>query len=221
MHRWDLTPREAIALQNELREKVVREGSIAHFKTVAGCDVSYSRKTSRLYAGVVCVRIDGLEVVEESWAVREAEFPYVPGLLSFREAPAVIEAFEKLRCKPHVLIADGQGVAHPRRFGLASHLGVVLGVPSVGCAKSLLCGECDEPTQKKGSSTRIIIDRECVGLALRTREGTKPVYVSIGHRVSLNEAKRLVLKVTTRYRLPEPTRLAHRLVNSLRTNDCR
>jgi len=220
MHRWDLTPKEAVALQEKLRTQVRATGGPRSVRRVAGSDVSYSRKTNRLYAGVVVVDVvDCGEVVEAGHAIQEAAFPYVPGLLSFRESPAVIAAFERLSFRPDVLIVDGQGLAHPRGFGIASHLGVLLDLPTIGCAKSLLCGECADPPDRRGATAPLMLDGRMVGVALRTREGVKPVYVSVGHRISLRAAADTVLDMTRGYRLPEPTRLAHQLVNKLRTED--
>jgi len=183
---------------------------------VAGADVSYSRTTDRYFAAVIVMRYPDMEVVEESTASGSSSFPYIPGLLTFREGPITLEAFRKLKHKPDVLIFDGQGVAHPRGFGIASHMGVLLGIPSVGCAKSVLVGDYKEPAKRRGSSSPLVYKGAEVGRALRTRDGVKPVYVSAGHMVDLSFACELVLKCSKGYRLPEPTRKAHILVNGKR-----
>jgi deoxyribonuclease V len=169
-----------------------------------------------MYAAVVVVEWPSGDVVEQVTAERPAEFPYIPGLLSFREIPALLAAFEKLRSKPDVIIYDGHGIAHPRRFGIASHLGVLLDVPTIGCAKSRLVGEHAEPGLERGAQTPLTLDGKTIGAVVRTRTNVKPVFVSVGHRVSLRAAVRLVLDTATRYRLPEPTRLAHVFSNTAR-----
>lgn len=163
-------------------------------------------------AGVIVWDVENGEVVEQRVVRRSVSFPYVPGLLTFREGPAVLAALRLLRHEPDAFIFDGQGYAHPRRFGLASHVGVTLDRPSLGCAKSLLIGSCRTPGTRRGASTRIEHEDECIGRALRTRDDVKPVYVSVGHRLSLDASVAIVLACCTRYRLPEPTRLADQLV---------
>ena len=198
-----MSPAAAVAVQERLRDRVVPVGSPA-CRTVAGVDVS--EKDGRARAAVVVMR--GLEPVEEAVAETAIPFPYVPGLLSFREIPPLLAAWRKLRTRPDVVIVDGQGYAHPRRFGLACHLGVLLGVPTIGCAKSLLVGRYAEPAPERGSWSPLVDRGETIGVALRTRDGTNVVYVSVGHRISLGAAIRTVLACATRYRLPEPQRLA-------------
>lgn len=207
-HRWPRTPREAIALQERLRAKVERRDRIGRVRLVAGADVAFEQGGAVTRAAVVVLSFPGLEL--EDWAIarRPTRFPYVPGLLSFREAPAVVAAWRKLRIRPDLLLCDGQGVAHPRRLGLASHLGLLLDVPTIGAAKSRLVGSHDEPGNEKGAWAPLVHDGETVGAALRTRAGVKPIYVSIGHRVTLKTAIRYVLACAPRYRLPETTRLA-------------
>lgn len=201
-----MTPREAAALQLRLRDRVVRSGDVRP-RLVAAADVSV--RDGRARAAVVVLR--GLETVEETAAERPVTFPYVPGLLSFRELPPLLAAWEKVRSSPDVLLVDGQGLAHPRRFGLACHLGVLLGIPAVGCAKSRLVGEHEAPPPRRGAWTPLVDRGEVVGAALRTRAACRPVYVSIGHRVSLETAIRVVLDASPRYRIPEPLRRADRL----------
>jgi len=200
------TAAEAIAIQKRLRDRVVRKGSIVP-KIVAGADVSYRDDVAK----AVFVVMRGLEVLEQVVVREPVPFPYIPGLLSFREIPPLLSAWKKLKTEPDVIIVDGQGVAHPRRFGIASHLGLVLGVPTIGCAKSRLCGEHEEPGPKRGAWSPLVHKGETVGAALRTRDGCNVVYVSTGHRVALESAISVVLACAPRYRLPEPQRLADHL----------
>ncbi len=185
-------------------------------RTVAGIDVSFDRGKPDLFAAVVVLDADSLEVVEIASERQDARFPYVPGYLSFRELPAVLDAWRKLARPPDLVICDGHGRAHPRRFGLACHLGVLLDVPSIGCAKSRLCGSYREPGQRRGAATRLLDGPEVIGRVLRTSTGTKPIFASVGHRVSLETAVRQLLRFAPRHRLPEPIRAAHAEVNRLR-----
>jgi len=207
---------QAVAIQEALRREVVRTGSLSNVRLIAGADVSYAKRAVTMYAAVVVAEWPSLEVVEEVTAERPAEFPYIPGLLSFREMPALLDAFRKLRSGPDLIIYDGQGVAHPRGFGIASHLGVLLDVPTVGCAKKRLVGEHAEPGPEKGAQTPLTLGGKTIGAVVRTRANIKPVFVSVGHRVGLRSAVKLVLDCAMRYRLPEPTRLAHVLSNAAR-----
>jgi len=218
LHPWDVSPAEAIRIQEALRRRLDLGETRRPTETVAGVDVSYDTRTPTVYAAVVLMRLDDHEILETATATRPATFPYIPGLLSFREAPAVLQAVTRLTRRPDCLLCDGQGIAHPRRFGLACHLGLLLDLPSIGCAKSVLVGEYQEPPEKRGGF-RMLIDRgERVGIILRTRDGVEPVYVSPGYRMSTQQAREIVLKATGRYRVPEPTRQAHLLVNRLRRN---
>ena len=185
-------------------------------RLVAGADVSYDRNSPALYAVVVVLDAESLEVVDVARATTRAEFPYVPGYLSFRELPPLLAAFEGLRLRPDLVLCDGHGRAHPRRFGLACHLGVELDLSVVGCAKSRLVGAHREPGPRRGAHVSLRDGAEVIGEVLRTREGVAPVYVSVGHRVSLATARRLVLRFTPCFRIPEPTRAAHAEVNRLR-----
>jgi len=176
-------------------------------RIVAGADVSYKGDVAR----AVIVIMRDLQPVEQVVVDESVPFPYIPGLLSFREIPPLLSAWKKITMKPDVIIVDGQGIAHPRRFGIASHLGLVLGVPTIGCAKSRLCGEHDEPGARRGSWSKLTDKGELIGAALRTRDGCNVVYVSTGHRVNLESAISVVLACAPRYRLPEPQRLADQL----------
>jgi deoxyribonuclease V len=200
---------EAIAIQKRLRDQVLRKGKVVP-KIVAGADVSYRGDVAK----AVFVVMRGLDVLEQVVVRESVPFPYIPGLLSFREIPPLLSAWRKLKTAPDVIIVDGQGVAHPRRFGIASHLGLVLGVPTIGCAKSRLCGEHEEPGPLRGDWTPLIHQDETVGVALRTRDRCNVVYVSTGHRVGLESAISVVLACAPRYRLPEPQRLADHLTKT-------
>lgn len=244
-HPWNLPYAEAVALQNELRRQVRTDEplDVARLATVAGADVAYEPRrhvrrgrsqepTARFVAAVVVMSLPELEVIETAVAAEETSFPYIPGLLSFREGPALEQAFARLTARPGAILFDGQGVAHPRGLGLAAHLGLLLGCPSVGCAKSRLYGFTrGEPGPRRGNRRVILAPNDAgrgstfggsspfepgerIGTLLRTRDGTKPVWVSCGHRIDLASAERLVLRTTVRYRLSEPIRAAHRLVNA-------
>ncbi len=218
LHRWDLSPAEAKKVQEQLRSRVNSETPLDwdRIRLVAAADVSFSRKSPVLFGAVVLVHFPELTLHSVYYRQAEARFPYVPGFLSFREAPVLLEIFDALPVVPDVLLCDGQGVAHPRFFGLASHLGLLLDLPTVGCAKSLLVGEFEPPGVEKGSFTPIHFQGREVGAALRTRRGVQPVYVSVGHKITLPDALELVLKCSPRYRIPEPLRLAHQYVNRYR-----
>lgn len=215
-HSWDLPVAEARALQERLRARVEARDRIGRVRRVAGADVSYDRGSPILYAALVVLDAESLEVLETASVRAPARFPYVPGYLSFREIPPLLDAFDRLERRPDLLVADGHGFAHPRRFGLACHLGVYLDLPTIGCAKSLLVGSCREPADRRGAWTALRDGGETIGQAVRTRPGVKPVYASVGHRVSLATARRWILRLAPRYRLPETTRAAHAEVNRLR-----
>lgn len=212
-HNWNLTPREAIAVQNRLRGKIMLEDDFGTVSRVAGTDVGFEDDGRTTRAAVAILSFPELELVECALARLPTRFPYVPGLLSFREVPALLAALEKLRAPPDLVLCDGQGYAHPRRCGLATHLGLVTGLPTIGVAKSRLTGTFSDPPQRRGA-WRPLVDRdEIIGAVLRTRTGVKPVFVSAGHRVSLKAAIRYTMACVGRYRLPETTRWAHRLAS--------
>lgn len=213
-HPWQLTPAEAAVLQNEFRQRVERIDRLPAIRHVAGVDVGFEAGGRVMRAAVAVLAFPGLELVETSVARCPTAFPYVPGLLAFRELPAVLAALARLNITPDLILCDGQGIAHPRRFGIASHLGVLLDVPTIGVAKTRLTGRHDEPPDVKGAWTPLIDGAETIGAVMRTRAGVKPVYVSIGHRVSLETAIELTLACVTRYRLPETTRHAHHLASA-------
>jgi deoxyribonuclease V len=209
LHSWDLTPSQAIALQKELAGDVITSGEVNSVRFVGGADISVPRGSHTARAAIVVLTYPELAVVEVETMVAELAFPYIPGLLSFREAPVILELFKKLNHKPDLLVVDGQGIAHSRRLGIASHLGLWLDIPTIGCAKSRLCGEYDEVGYEAGSQAQLTDDSEVIGMVLRTRIGSKPLYISPGHKVGLEESVRWVLACTRGYRLPEPSRLAH------------
>lgn len=200
------SPRDAREIQERLRDRVIRTGSVTP-KIIAGVDVSEKDGVAR--AAIVVMQ--GLETVEEVSVEQPIPFPYVPGLLSFRELPSLLDAWSQLRTQPDAVIVDGQGCAHPRRFGIASHFGLLVDLPTIGCAKSRLIGTHEEPASARGSWSPLVDRGETIGAALRTREGRSVVYVSTGHRISLSSAIRVVLAWAPKYRLPEPQRRADRL----------
>lgn len=214
-HPWNLTPAEAIALQQQLRQRVERVDRLPEIRHVAGVDVGFEQGGAVTRAAVAVLAFPELRLVETALARRPTQFPYVPGLLSFRELPAVLDALAGLKTPPDVILCDGQGIAHPRRFGIACHLGVLLDLPTIGVGKTRLIGRHAEPGDVKGAWVPLIDGGETIGAVLRTRAGVKPVYVSSGHRISLETAIRLTLACVTRYRLPETTRQAHRLASGL------
>jgi deoxyribonuclease V len=211
-HRWTISPKQAVAVQKQLAARVVMGRPRKAIRFVAGADCAFPKDREQCVAAVVLWDLEKRTVLEEHVAVRKLTFPYVPGLLSFREAPAVLAALRKLRREPDCLMLDGHGLAHPRRFGIACHIGVICDRPTIGCAKSRLTGSHDEPDRTRGSSTSMEDKATTLGTVLRTRDGVKPVFVSVGHRIDLRTAERVVLDCAVRYRLPEPTRLADRLV---------
>jgi deoxyribonuclease V len=211
-HRWRLTTRQAIALQKQLATQVVQTPGDLEIRWVAGLDAAFSPDGRYCLAGVVLWDVREKMVRETHAASRRVWFPYIPGLLSFRETPALLAALRKLKTVPDVLMCDGQGLAHPRRFGLACHIGILCDLPALGCAKSRLIGTHQEPDSPRGAREPLTDKGEIIGTVLRTQQGLKPVYVSIGHRLSLDLAEHIVLDCTLRYRLPEPTRLADQLV---------
>jgi len=211
-HRWDVTPEEAKAIQNRLRRQVIVTGPDSPPRTIAGLDVSFPKKPSSTpiaRAAVVLLSFPDLTPLAQAVADVPVTFPYVPGLLAFREGPAILAALEKLGETPDLMIFDGHGLAHPRRMGIATHMGLLLDLPAIGCAKSRLCGYYEEPGPERGDRSPLLEGDEVIGMVVRSRTGVSPIFVSIGHRVSLESAVEIVLRCCTKYRLPEPTRLAH------------
>lgn len=213
-HRWDLTPSEAEALQVKLSREVITHDCLGEVKTVAGVDVAYDKHSERLVAAAVVLDAISLAVLDSAVAEDIERFPYIPGLFSFRELPPIALALQQLKIMPDLIVCDGQGIAHPRRFGLACHLGVLFDVPTIGCGKTRLIGEAEVPERQRGASAPLVDHGEIVGSVLRTQYGINPVFVSIGHKVSLPTACEWILRLATKYRLPETTRQADQQVRS-------
>lgn len=216
LHHWNMSYSQALELQKSLASRVIFSPFTGRLKLVCGLDCAFSKNGKKVIAVAVVLKLPGFDLVESSQAVKKATFPYIPGLLSFREAPVCIEAVKKLSTKPDVFVIDGQGVAHPRRLGLAAHLGLFFDKTTVGCAKSRLTGQFKEPGSGKGAYSSLKDKGRTIGAVVRTRTNVKPVFVSVGNKCRLKDAVSLVLRSTTRYRLPEPTRLAHHLVSKER-----
>lgn len=212
-HAWDVTPKRARELQLELARLVETRDRLGVIRRVAGVDVGFDKANGLTRAAVAVLAFPQLDPIEDALATCPTRFPYVPGLLSFREAPAILAALERLAEPPDLLLCDGQGIAHPRRFGIACHLGILTDLPSIGVAKTRLVGTHAEPGPARGAWTVLEHHGEAIGAVLRSRAGTKPIFVSPGHRVSLARAVELVMACTTRYRLPETTRRADRLAS--------
>jgi deoxyribonuclease V len=213
LHTWNLTPKQAIALQLDLAQAVVREDRLETPTQIAGVDVGFEDSGRITRAAVAVLSFPELQPAAQAIARLPTRFPYIPGLLSFRELPAVLRALDQLKPAPDLLLCDGQGLAHPRRFGLACHLGVLTDIPAIGVGKSRLVGTHAPVPDEKGAWVSLLDRGEEVGAVLRTRRGVKPIYVSIGHRISLPTAVSYVLAATTRFKLPETTRAAHRLAS--------
>ena len=211
---WPKTPAGARVLQEELRHLVVTEDRLGPVRLIAGVDAGYDLRRRITRAAAVVLYADDLVELQAVIAERPTDFPYVPGLLSFREAPAILEAIGRLSERPDLILVDGQGLAHPRRFGLACHVGVLADIPTIGVAKSRLVGAHDEPGEARGARTPLVHKGEVIGTVLRTRARVKPVYVSTGHRVCLETAVEMVLAAAPRFRLPEPIRRADRLTRA-------
>lgn len=221
-HPWRgepwIEPKKAVALQKKLASRVREERGPAKITRVCGVDIGVRGDLAR--AALCVYRFPELELLEVRTAVRPLEFPYIPGLLAFREVPAILEAYRKLETEPDVLLVDGHGLAHPRRFGSACYLGVELDRPAIGCGKSLLCGSHREPGPKRGAQTQLLDGKERIGFCVRTREGVKPVYISVGHRLELVRCVKIILACTPRYRLPEPIRAADRAAGTMDETGC-
>jgi len=210
-NRWPKTPEEAVPIQNELRHRVKVENDFGAVKTIAGVDVSYDLKTNLTRAFIVLMGARTLRTITSVRAELPTTFPYIPGFLSFREIPALLEALKLLPQQPDLLMVDGQGIAHPRRFGIACHLGVLTNLPAIGVAKSRLTGSFDEPGPHKGDASPLLYKKELIGTVLRSKDKVNPLFISPGHRIDNETALSFVLETLTKYRLPEPTRLADKL----------
>jgi len=216
-HRWDISPKAAVALQQKLAGQVRIEPLRGEVRTIAGTDCAFASGGNTIITAAVLCDARTMEILAAATDARPCRFPYVPGLLSFREAPSVIAAVRRLPHRPGLLICDGQGLAHPRGLGLASHVGLWLDLPTIGAAKSRLCGSHQPPGAARRCRRQLRHEGEVIGAVVRTRTGVKPLYVSIGHRITLKEAVRWVLWCARRFRLPEPTRLAHRTVTRVKS----
>ena len=212
LHPWNVGYKKAVEIQENLKKSIILKGSAKNCKLIAGADVSYTKKSELFYASVVVFKLQTMEKVEEVTANGKVGFPYISGLLSFRESPILLKAFAKIKSGPDVIILDAQGIAHPRGIGLASHIGLLLNKPSIGCAKTRLIGEYNEVGGEAGCHSPLTIKEKIVGAVLRTRKNIKPVFVSPGHKIDLNTSIDLVLKSCRGCRLPEPIRQAHNLV---------
>ncbi|WP_249066756.1 deoxyribonuclease V [Halalkalibaculum roseum] len=214
-----ISVKEAKAKQEKMREQVVIKPLEKEISTVAGADLSFDKNSDKVQAGIVILRLPGLKVVARSAVTTEVDFTYIPGLLAFRELPPLKKAWKLLKIKPDVLILDGHGIAHPRRLGLATHFGILMDHPTIGCAKNNLTGNFEQPRSEKGSYRYIIDDGERIGIVLRSRTNVNPIFVSPGHKVSFEDSREIVMRCLSRYKLPETTRKAHALVNRLRRGE--
>lgn len=214
LHEWNLTPTQAVQIQKQLASEVVINDELPDVvKTVAGIDLGYDAETDTCRAVVVVLKFPELEILETAEQILPIQFPYIPGLLSFRETPAAIKALEKLQTAPDLILCDGQGLLHPRKFGIACHIGVIADVPTIGVAKSVLIGKFDELGLERGSTSPMIYRGETLGAAVRTKNKVQPVYVSVGHKISLPTAVELVLRCAPKYRLPETTRISDQMAS--------
>ncbi len=216
-HKWNVSPQEAISIQKELREAIKLEPLTQPIRFIAGADVSANRFSNTLYAGIIVLAYPELTAIDRATVKMEATIPYIPGLLSFREIPALLEAWEKLKTKPDLIVVDGQGIAHPRRLGIATHFGLLVERSTIGCAKSILYGKNKEPGFTPGSRTNLYDKQnETIGTVLRSKVRSKPLIISPGHKITVDESVNIIQSCLHGYRLPEPTRLAHKLVNEYR-----
>ncbi len=214
-----ITPKAAIEKQTELRERIRIEHLQEEIHTVAGADISFNRGSNVLHAGFVILQLPELNVVARSVATKTVNFPYIPGLLAFREIPALMKAWKQLKIKPDVVVIDGHGIAHPRRMGIATQFGVMADHPSIGCAKNILTGRHAELGETRGSFKYIMEDNKKIGMAYRSRDNVKPIYISPGHKVSFEDSRAFIEQCLTGYKLPETTRQAHAVVNKLRKGE--
>lgn len=214
----DLSPSEAVALQKKLKDQIQIRPMKGPIRYIAGSDISFNKFSPTVYAGFVVLDFKTLKIVETASAVMDVTFPYIPGLLSFREIPPLLEAWKKLKISPDVLVFDGHGIAHPRRLGIAAHAGLLLKKPTIGCGKSLLTGVFEEPALEAGSESPLLDKKtkEQIGLVLRTKNKVKPIFVSPGHLMDFESARKIIQACVVKHRIPEPTRLAHLYVNQLR-----
>lgn len=216
LHSWEVSPQEAIKIQKDLKSKISLKKSFSKIDKIAGADVSYYQ--NKMIAGVIIFEFPNLKIIERQSFVSSINFPYIPGLLTFREGPSLLAAFKKIKNEPDIILFDGQGIAHPRRMGIATHLGLFLGKPAIGCAKSRLSGKYTSVGEEKGDCTLLKDGKEILGAVLRTRKRVKPIFVSPGHKIDLSNSIEIILKCMVKYRLPLPVREAHIFVNQIRNN---
>lgn len=213
------TPSEAVAYQKELREKIQLKPLEKQIKTIAGSDISFNKFSEIVYAGIIVLSYPDMQEIEKVTVISTVRFPYIPGLLAFREIPALLEAWKRLKAKPDVLVCDGHGIAHPRRLGIASHFGILTGASTIGCGKSRLTGTYQEPDIEPLSKSLLKDKEETIGIVLRSKRNCKPIFVSPGNSITLNESVEIITSCIGKYRIPEPTRKAHLLVNEARVRN--
>lgn len=216
LHSWEVSPQEAIKIQKDLKSNISLKKSFNKIDKIAGVDVSYHQ--NKMIAGVIIFKFPNLKIIERQSFVASINFPYIPGLLTFREGPSILSAFKKIKNEPDIILFDGQGIAHPRRMGIATHLGLFLNRPTIGCAKSRLSGKYTSVGEQKGDYTPLNEGEEVLGVVLRTRKGVKPIFLSPGHKIDLPNSIEIVLKCIVKYRLPLPVREAHIFVNQIRND---
>ena len=219
LHPWDVTPKAAVGIQNNLKNRIQLKDSFGKIRVIAGADVAFDKSENQGYGGVIAYRFPELVEIERQGVIRPITFPYVPGLLAFREAPILLEAFASLETEPDMILFDGQGIAHFRRMGIATHMGIVLNKPTIGCAKSRLIGGYADPGEDVGSTSPLIDGEDTVGAVLRTRKKVRPIFVSPGTKISLETCIKVVLKCVDGYRIPKPTREADRYVAHLKKDE--
>ena len=217
MHQ--ITEKEALKIQKDLIGKIKLQPLTKKIKYIAGTDIAYNKTSDTIYSGIVVLDFETMEIVAQSTVIDKVAFPYIPGLLSFREIPSLMKAFNQLKIKPDVIITDGHGIAHPRKIGIACHLGIKTNTPTIGCGKRILIGHYDNLKEKKGSSSPLIKDSETIGYAFRGGDGLKPVFISPGHLCDLESSLNILSKCAIGFRIPEPTRQADMMVNALRRGD--
>jgi len=221
LHPWNVSPAEAKRIQTELGKRVDLQNDFSRVNLIAGADLSIDKASNEGFAGVIVYTFPDLNEVERRHAHRKLSFPYIPGLLAFREAPVLLEAFAKVEREPDVIVFDGQGIAHPRGLGIATHMGLVLDKPTIGCAKSRLTGSFEEPGPEVGDYSPLVFGEKTIGAVLRTRHNVKPVFISQGHKIDLETCIDLLLKCNDGYRIPKPTREADHFVGELKRSRAR